>query len=466
MAITIGNSSLPDADISIEMDGTNADETHCSSEQGFIGCMKMFIIVSLCTLFTYVILGHLMVSVGIQAGEVGALSPMPQSPPSPAVKDKAWNQVDQGIYPDARCLDGTPGAFYLSRSPSGSTKWVIYFEGGAWCPKDGEISFYTSDDDCSARAYSPKNSMHNAGRGTTRPCLPPACVSGNYPEMVHFQVRNEEQNPVAHDWNFVSVDYCDGGSFSGHAAKYTASTYDEGQSVYLNGGDILTAVLATMKDEFDTADEVIITGGSAGGLAVAIHADYIASYFPDAAKKVVVPESGIFYIRDRWDDMMKQMFVSRNVETSKLNERCVTANSGSEWQCFAYAWEALKHSKIPFYIMNSMYDLSQTPPGRYAEQQGASLWNRISSAVNESTIPSAGAFIHACHDHAFSYEGNLLEDTTKSGFQYFQTWWSAVKSGASQKTVSAVPQDTPYKDSDNDAVYCAGIVEHKKRIMR
>lgn len=33
--------------------------------------------------------------------------------------------------PDALCLDGTPGAYYLSKKDP--TKVILYFEGGGWC---------------------------------------------------------------------------------------------------------------------------------------------------------------------------------------------------------------------------------------------------------------------------------------------------------------------------------------------
>lgn len=35
---------------------------------------------------------------------------------------------------DAKCLDGTPGAYYISEgSGINKTKFVLYFEGGGWC---------------------------------------------------------------------------------------------------------------------------------------------------------------------------------------------------------------------------------------------------------------------------------------------------------------------------------------------
>lgn len=34
--------------------------------------------------------------------------------------------------PDALCLDGTPGAYYVHQG-SFLNKWILIFEGGGWC---------------------------------------------------------------------------------------------------------------------------------------------------------------------------------------------------------------------------------------------------------------------------------------------------------------------------------------------
>jgi hypothetical protein len=47
--------------------------------------------------------------------------------------------------PTARCLDGSPAAFYVGRPAIATTKWLLWGEGKAWC---------LSDADCAARAQS------------------------------------------------------------------------------------------------------------------------------------------------------------------------------------------------------------------------------------------------------------------------------------------------------------------------
>lgn len=37
-------------------------------------------------------------------------------------------------YDKARCMDGSPAAFYLRRGhDSGENKWAVFLEGGGWC---------------------------------------------------------------------------------------------------------------------------------------------------------------------------------------------------------------------------------------------------------------------------------------------------------------------------------------------
>ena len=47
-----------------------------------------------------------------------------------------------------------------------------------------------------------------------------------------------------------------------------------------------------MTKGLNKADEVILTGCSAGGLATYLHADYVASVIPKSAKYHAIPDAG------------------------------------------------------------------------------------------------------------------------------------------------------------------------------
>ena len=49
----------------------------------------------------------------------------------------------------AKCLDGTAPGFYIRKSTTGSTNWLIHLQGGGWC---------VSLDDCFKRSLTPLGS--------------------------------------------------------------------------------------------------------------------------------------------------------------------------------------------------------------------------------------------------------------------------------------------------------------------
>ena len=81
----------------------------------------------------------------------------------------------------------------------------------------------------------------------------------------------------------VWLGYCDGNSFSGRAAApYNAN----GTMLHFNGHAIIDAALDYISTTaipgapglFTSAERVITTGCSAGGLATYLHADYVGAY--------------------------------------------------------------------------------------------------------------------------------------------------------------------------------------------
>lgn len=58
---------------------------------------------------------------------------------------------------EARCLDGTPPALYFKKGKS-KDKFIIYFEGGAWC---GGATLMETIKDCYARSLTDLGSSRN-----------------------------------------------------------------------------------------------------------------------------------------------------------------------------------------------------------------------------------------------------------------------------------------------------------------
>ena len=84
---------------------------------------------------------------------------------------------DLDLHPSARCLDGSPGGFYVRRaqtSSRGATTWVLVFEGGGEC---------TSESTCSPRTHSHLGSSNYFPPNVIRQPLQ-CCGSGREPGLL------------------------------------------------------------------------------------------------------------------------------------------------------------------------------------------------------------------------------------------------------------------------------------------
>ena len=110
---------------------------------------------------------------------------------------------------------------------------------------------------------------------------------------------NSIENPLSYNWNKVFVPYCDGASFSGSVDQPVASNKTN-DVVYFRGKDIMDAVYDTLltKYKMHEAEDVIITGSSAGGLTAILHADHIADKIREKNIKnpniAAIPDAGYF----------------------------------------------------------------------------------------------------------------------------------------------------------------------------
>ena len=97
----------------------------------------------------------------------------------------------------ARCLDGSPPAYYVRRGTgSGSQKWFVYFEGGGW-------------------SMSYDNSLERAKTILGSSKSYEVCETAK--SMKFYKSADPSQNPLMHNWNVVHIRYCDSSSYSGDA---------------------------------------------------------------------------------------------------------------------------------------------------------------------------------------------------------------------------------------------------------
>lgn len=184
-------------------------------------------------------------SYGEEKGNVGTLTMLPQ---------------DKGDQSPA-ALDGSPYGFYFAPSTTGSTKWTINLQGGGWC---------YDEVDCYCR------SKMNLGTSTllakTKGC---GCVNPN------------EDGSIDRDCNCIWMPYLDGASFTGFRAKPVAVPGMGNATVTFRGIKNLDGVIDfAMKNGMTAAEEAVVYGTSAGGLATFLHVDRVANRLKVEAPKI------------------------------------------------------------------------------------------------------------------------------------------------------------------------------------
>jgi hypothetical protein len=149
----------------------------------------------------------------------------------------------------ARCLDGTPGAFYIQTVPN-SLKWMIALEGGGEC---------VNEEEC----------MHRSKGGLGS--------SSQYSSVSNFgQIQAcDSTNPFA-DWNKVYIKYCSGDLFFGRDVRPNSRAF----GLQFSGYNIVQATIDFLMEEFKfhQADDIILSGYSAGGLGVVTIGDTILDW--------------------------------------------------------------------------------------------------------------------------------------------------------------------------------------------
>ena len=237
----------------------------------------------------------------------------------------------------AVCLDGSPAGYYLRKSPSGSRSWVVYFEGGILCYRDI---------DCAARS--------KEGGGSSASWASTASFGGVLSE-------DAGANPEFADWNLVGVKYCDGSCFSGELAEPFVVN---GVKVYSRGARVLKAVFnSLLKDQgMSEADNILVAGGSAGGMTVTFHANQIAEWIPSSVKRVkfgafsaMMPPFKNVNGEPVVETEFKANYKLMN-STGGVSPACEKAmGSGNGYKCL-FPTNSLEYVTVPYFVSSSMYD--------------------------------------------------------------------------------------------------------------
>lgn len=229
----------------------------------------------------------------------------------------------------AVCLDGSLPAYHLHRGyGSGANSWLIQLEGGGWC-NTIRTCVYRKKTRRGSSTYMEKQ-------------IPFTGILSN----------KAEENPDFFNWNRVKIRYCDGASFSGDSQNEAAQLYFRGQNIWSAAMDDL------MSKGMRYANQALLSGCSAGGLASILHCDEFRELFPRSTKVKCLSDAGLFL--DAFDvsggRTLRKMFggVVKLQGVKKVQPWACT-NRLNPTLCF-FPQHLIASVKTPLFLVNTAYD--------------------------------------------------------------------------------------------------------------
>jgi hypothetical protein len=187
----------------------------------------------------------------------------PTAPPTTEPPGPQWTETPvEGCV----CSDGSPLTIY--ERVADPTKVVLYFEGGGAC-----FSAATCDPNASPTYTVNRNGVTTSTLGRL----------GGY-----FDTSNTE-NPLA-THSFVYVPYCTGDVHEGSITK----DYGNGVVIEHRGYANATKALDYLVAQYPDAEQVVVTGESAGSVPTALFGALVADRLPDAGVVTFGDSSGAY----------------------------------------------------------------------------------------------------------------------------------------------------------------------------
>ncbi|OIT35790.1 PREDICTED: pectin acetylesterase 12-like [Nicotiana attenuata] len=229
----------------------------------------------------------------------------------------------------AVCLDGTlPGYHIHPGSGSGANSWLIQLEGGGWC-------------------------------NTVRNCVYRKTTRRGSSKFMEKQIpftgilsNKAEENPDFFNWNRVKVRYCDGASFAGDSENKAAQLQFRGQRIWE------AAMAELMSKGMRNAQQALLSGCSAGGLASILHCDEFRTLFPSSTKVKCLSDAGLFMdatdvsgghaLRNLYQGVVSVQGLQKTLPSTCTNKLDPTS-------CF-FPQNLIGNIKTPLFLLNAAYD--------------------------------------------------------------------------------------------------------------
>jgi hypothetical protein len=249
----------------------------------------------------------------------------------------------------------------------------------------------------------------------------------------------------------IHMNYCDGSSFA------SSRGYDAASGLHFSGAFIFNATFARLlKLGLGDAEEIILKGCSAGGLAVYLHCDTFAAMLAAAGSKarvVCMPDAGFF----RMDYPTfanvphytpEQQWVYTYQGVTLLDASCVAAHAATNdtWRCF-FSEATLPFITTPLFVTQDLVDswqmanvlalpcsLGKAGACNATELAAVSAFRASMLKAYAPLIasPTNGGYLSACYQHchqniAAVWTQELVANTTVR--DAFMAWWTGKADG-------------------------------------
>ncbi|PON88799.1 Pectinacetylesterase/NOTUM [Trema orientale] len=295
-----------------------------------------------------------------------AVSTQQQPQPQPQPLLVPLSLISSAASTGAVCLDGTlPGYHLHPGHGSGANSWLIQLEGGGWCN--------------TIRSCVYRKTTRRGSSKFMEKQLPFTGILSNKPE----------ENPDFFNWNRVKLRYCDGASFSGDTQNEAAQLNFRGQRIWS------AAIEELLSKGMKNAQQALLSGCSAGGLASILHCDEFRNLFPETTKVKCLSDAGFFLdatdvsgghtLRNLFKGVVSLQDVQKNLPGTCANHLDPTS-------CF-FPQNLVANVKTPLFLLNAAYDAWQA----IAVSVGDWYFDRVKVKAIDCAYPCD----NTCHNLVF-----------------------------------------------------------------
>ena len=296
-------------------------------------------------------------------------------------------QVRNAAQRQAVCNDGTPAVYYFRPgSGSGINNWVIFLGGGAFC---------FSVQSCDLRWRQSPELMTSRGKPATL-------------QLDGLLSDSPAANPDFYNANHVVVPYCTSDLWSGdrEGSQATREWEFRGIRVFRALVQDLKTVSFGSGPTLSAAQQVLLSGTSAGGAGVMVNLDWLAAQLPGANVRGLNDGGWIPQFLPDWPGVPSVQGLVRNAAKlwhGKPDVTCANANSDSIDHC--YDSSVYPYLQTPLMVQESQHDtwvlgiLQVHYPYNSWEQL---IVNYFAAAVRRSLVPVHAAFSPRTNTHGLA----------------------------------------------------------------